>query len=453
MFALYRIIRDKDKIFSIALPLVFFILSCVPMMIGISLQGVPLLIVHIAMAAICVYGIFSDRSRPYTQYKVLNLFFLFFFCIAPIAQYNQGVCLLGTVFLFGDYMLTSVTSLAVLIITHIVYYLSKQYFDKKHSQKLISQPSINDVSIGLRRESILVAISLLLAIYFLYINQFNVLSLVSRDGDFVDRLPQSQTVYLISEYFLRPISIVILLSTLMLKVKHPWIRPILLILLVITVPPTGVPRVLTAVVYIPLVLYLIPLFRRGWNFVALICVGVLLIFPFLNMFRKVHCNTFGIVSQFLDLNFDAYSMLMRVLKEDIVTGGTQLLGALLFWVPRSLWPTKPVSSGHYVADQTGLNWNDLSMPFWGEGYINFGYFGVIIFTIVLSVVLAKLDSKYWCITSKRSRDLDSIKYFLLLSLLIFILRGSMISAVAYTCGIMVSFYFVKTVVLYENTSN
>ena len=106
-----------------------------------------------------------------------------------------------------------------------------------------------------------------------------------------------------------------------------------------------------------------------------------------------------------------------------------------------------------MADQTGLNWNDLSMPFWGEGYINFGYFGVIIFTIVLSVVLAKLDSKYWCITSKRSRDLDSIKYFLLLSLLIFILRGSMISAVAYTCGIMVSFYFVKTVVLYENTSN
>ena len=426
------------------------------MMIGITLQGVPLLIVHIAMAAICVYGIFSDRSRPYTLYKVLNLFFLFFFCIAPIAQYNQGVCLLGTRFTFSDYMVTSITSLVILVLTNISYIVSRKYFDNKHCQKSVSEESGKIECIGRRKEVTLVAISMALAFYFLYINQFDIISLIIRSGDCVDRLPQSQTMYLISEYFLRPISLVVLLSTMTLKVVHRWIKPLLLILLLITIPPTGVPRVLVAAIYIPLLLYLIPAFRRDWNFVALICVGVLIIFPLLNLFRNVPDNTlgaYGIVSQFLDLNFDAYSMLMRVIKDDIVTNGMQLLGSLLFWVPRSMWPAKPVSSGHYVADQTGLNWNDLSMPFWGEGYINFGFLGVIIFTIVLAVVLAKLDSKYWCITAKRRRDLDTIKYYMLLGLLMFILRGSMMSALAYTCGILLSFYLVNTVVLYENTSN
>ena len=87
------------------------------------------------------------------------------------------------------------------------------------------------------------------------------------------------------------------------------------------------------------------------------------------------------------------------------------------------------------------------MPFWGEGYINFGYFGVAMFTIVLAVFIARTDSKFWNITVKQERNLDTILYYLLLGLLMFVLRGDMMSGTAYTCGIVCSYYFIKKIVL------
>ena len=138
---------------------------------------------------------------------------------------------------------------------------------------------------------------------------------------------------------------------------------------------------------------------------------------------------------------------MRVIKDDMVTNGMQLVGALLFWLPRSIWAAKPISSGYYVAHTTGLSWDDLSMPIWGEGYINFGYFGVIIFTIAFAALLARLDSKYWCITVKRLKDLNAISYFVLLGMLMFILRGSLISAWAYTVALLLAFFAVKKIVI------
>ena len=139
-------------------------------------------------------------------------------------------------------------------------------------------------------------------------------------------------------------------------------------------------------------------------------------------------------------------MMMRVIKDDIVTYGNQLLGALFFWIPRSVWPSKPVGSGYFVAEQTELSFNNISMPFWGEGYINFGYLGVIIFAIALAIVIARIDSKFWnkVVTQQ---NLEPIKYYLLLGLLIFILRGDMLSSTAYTCGIITSYYFIKKTVL------
>ena len=198
-------------------------------------------------------------------------------------------------------------------------------------------------------------------------------------------------------------------------------------------------------------LFVFPIFRKGNYFALLLCFGVLVVFPLLNLFRYYSDDvTFDVTScfsQFTDMNFDAYSMMMRVIKDDIITYGNQLLGALLFWVPRSIWPSKPIGSGFYVAEQTNLSFNNISMPFWGEGYINFGYFGVALFAIALAVFIARIDSKFWNITVKQERNLDTILYYLLLGLLMFVLRGDMMSGTAYTCGIVCSYYFIKKIVL------
>ena len=245
--------------------------------------------------------------------------------------------------------------------------------------------------------------------------------------------------------------LVIFLASLVIGIKHKFTKALLFVFLLISVPPTGVARLYAAAVYIPVVLFLLPFLKKRNNFVLLFCFGILVIFPLFNIFReysaKVSFDISSSFSQFKDLHFDAYSMMMRVIKDDIVTYGNQLLGALLFWVPRSIWPSKPIGSGFFVAEQTNLSFNNISMPFWGEGYINFGYFGVAIFAIVLAVFIARTDSKFWNITVKQGRNLDTILYYLLLGLLMFVLRGDMMSGTAYTCGIVCSYYFIKKIVL------
>lgn len=108
--------------------------------------------------------------------------------------------------------------------------------------------------------------------------------------------------------------------------------------------------------------------------------------------------------------------------------------------------SKPMGSGFYVAETTHLSFNNISMPYFGEGYINWGYLGVVLFAIVLAYVLAKLDKKYWTYTHYQGKTINKIKYFMLLGLLMFILRGDLLSSFAYTIGYMVSFEITKRIV-------
>ena len=428
----------------------FFILSSLPIMSGITWSNAALVAMHECMAAICVYGIFCRRERSYTLFKVLNIFYLFFFCIAPVMQYNQGVCILGTVFTYENYLVTSAVSLVVIVLTHIVYYWAESYFDRKHSAKSYVESNSNEKCLSTRKEVILILLSATSCLYALFINRFDLLSLLLRGGEYLNRMELPTSLTLVGDYFLRPISMMALMMALISGVKHRWVVALLFLMLLIAIPPTGVPRFLVAAIYLPVLMYCVPFLRRGLNFVLIICMGVMIVFPILNCFRFYGERPFEfscIYSQFTDINFDAYSMLMRVIKDDMVTNGMQLVGALLFWLPRSIWVAKPISSGYYVAHTTGLSWDDLSMPIWGEGYINFGYFGVIIFTIAFAALLARLDSKYWCITVKRLKDLNAISYFVLLGMLMFILRGSLISAWAYTVALLLAFFAVKKIVI------
>lgn len=432
------------------LPIIIFAISCIPITSGDLLKDSPLILIHIIIAMMCISAIFG-KNCSYSLFKILNLFFLFFFCIAPIVQFNSGTRFLGTIFSFNNYLTTSVTALIVLILTHYVYHVSIKHYNAKDRIKSVHETKLKNKSISFTKELLLLTISGLICLYVLYINHFNIVTLLFRGSEAGSRVSQSQIAFLITENFLRPITLVVFLSSLVINIRHKIIRTFLFLFLIISIPPTGVARLLAAAIYLPVMLFLFPIFRKGNYFVMLLCIGILVVFPLLNVFRhyseQLSFDITSCFSQFVELHFDAYSMMMRVIKDDIVTYGNQLIGALLFWVPRSVWPSKPVGSGCFVAEQTKLSFNNLSMPFWGEGYINFGYFGVALFTIVLAIFIARTDSKFWNITVKQERNLDTILYYLLLGLLMFVLRGDMMSGTAYTCGIVCSYYFIKKIVL------
>lgn len=150
----------------------------------------------------------------------------------------------------------------------------------------------------------------------------------------------------------------------------------------------------------------LPIVRhRKALFSGMLISGILLalfLFPLSDVSRRK--AGYGSVEQFDSVwqmisvkDYDQYSMLTNTLgytSDNGFSWGYQLIGAIFFWVPRVIWPGKPVDSGVEVgAWMNGVNLN-LSSPFWAEGWINFGLLGVVIFMYCLGAVSRRLDSEF-----------------------------------------------------------
>ena len=258
-----------------------------------------------------------------------------------------------------------------------------------------------------------------------------------RGGEFSDTIELDNTfLILIIKYFIQPIGIFIFLLAKVKGVKHKITLFLLAILALLAAPPIGMPRFAAASLYLPVVLVFFPFLQKKYRIVFLILFGLLFMFPFLNNFRRFGNNSeISFIDDFdlffLAGDFDAFQNFMYVLKYNIVTYGYQLLGALFFWVPRSLWITKPVGSGFYIAELKHLSFDNISMPFIGEAYINFGLLGIIIFPLFLGYAIAYLDKYY---NSDHDSKLFKVFYFILIGLFFYMLRGDLSNSFAYLCS-------------------
>ena len=159
------------------------------------------------------------------------------------------------------------------------------------------------------------------------------------------------------------------------------VRIVLLLIMFITLFPVALSRNATAMYWLPMAFLLFNFIKRENVFVLSMLFGLLVIFPLLENFR--HWNggfAIGLSFDFLnEMHFDVSQNFMIIMKNDIVTWGRQLLGAILFWLPRFLGETKPIGSGAFVAEQY-CGFTNISMPWFAEGFINFGYIGIAFFT-------------------------------------------------------------------------
>ena len=398
---------------------------------------------NIVIALICSIALFSYGKEPFSLFKLFNIFFIFFFCVAPTLQFKNDIHFLGTLFMESDYILTTSFSLLILIIFNLSYLFN---YSKKY--KILVAP-VHNIKFAKKTICLLISISVAVCFIMLWMNNFNLLSLFVRGGELKMSTEVSSIASLILSNFLRPMPMIIFVSALVFGLKNKFILTILFLCLFFACPPTGVERFTVAAIYLPVLLQTFPILWKKNVFVLVLVFGLLIVFPFLNNFRYYEDNSDIILSlnfdQFTDLHFDSYSMFMRVLKDDIVTYGRQLIGVLLFWVPRSLWPDKPVGSGHFVAETTNLGFDNISMPFFGEGYINFGVIGVIIFTIFLSLFASKQDRLFWSREDINTPSWNKIKYYIFIGMFLFILRGDLMSSFAFLCGYIAAFYVVKLV--------
>lgn len=388
----------------------------------------------------------STPNRPFTLHKMINLFIFTFLILANSIQYanNSNVLTFNLSFNAFDYRFFQIIILIILILYNILY-KSSTFINYNTNAQQIEILSTRIVLIS-------IISTILILIYF----NFNIPKLFFRG--FTDELIESNHIQrnqiesLIFNKFIRSIPWACFIAGYLSR-QPKKIIAILFILMLITVFPSGLDRNATATYWIAVVILFLKKYLTGFKFIYLILIGLFVIFPFLENFRHYDGSFhFNFDLAFLDsMHFDASQIFMATIKTNTVTFGNQLLGVLLFWIPRSIWPTKPVGSGHYLVSSINDGaFNNVSMPYFSEGFINFGYIGILIFIYIMAVFCAKFDAFYW---KNKLRSIKDGYYLLSLGAVFFIMRGDLMSSTAYSIGIVCAYYFVIRLTTKKNNKS
>ncbi|MBD3831646.1 MAG: oligosaccharide repeat unit polymerase [Arcobacter sp.] len=254
----------------------------------------------------------------------------------------------------------------------------------------------------------------------------------------------SQIEFLVFNYFITPIPVSVLLiyGYISYGQKKRYQKLFLISLFTLAflfVAPTSVARFLAITLYLAILLRFTQMLEKRYVFQIGSIFGLMIVMPFLDKFRHFDVKTFDFSIDFTFLSqghFDAYQNFVRLLSIDYISYGNQLLGALFFYIPRSMWADKPIGSGSFVASLGNLKFDNVSMPFIGEGYINFSILGSVIFMMLLGMVSGKLDKYYWSLRTYIDNHWFFNIYYLSLGMSFFILRGDLMSSFAYTVTIV-----------------
>jgi hypothetical protein len=229
----------------------------------------------------------------------------------------------------------------------------------------------------------------------------------------ISTLDKSGSLVLTS--FLSPLVLigsVVGLKSALVKRERLWIMAFLVLVLlagVITLNPAVLPRFRISAL---MVFALLALTR--WNntrLLALFLAAGIAVSPLLNAFRTA--TSFGAEVRpfgrfFAHLDFDCFSLVVHVIRyvgNEGFSYGTNILSALLFFVPRAIWPGKSEHIGYYVYPQLRYYrdvWTDnVSSPPPAEGYFAFGMIGAAVFGALVWAGFAVLER------AARSAERDS----------------------------------------------
>lgn len=156
--------------------------------------------------------------------------------------------------------------------------------------------------------------------------------------------------------------------------------------------------------------------------------GSMFIFPLADYFRSTN-RTFGSVgtSAWSTGDFDALQITSAGIawfQENGAVWGHQLTGALLPFIPRSIWTSKPIDTGIMIARANGMKFENISGPWIAEAVINFGYLGLIIFPFLIAYLFRIIKFRAELFPD----DFGVILNGFLVGYLPILLRGSLLQA-------------------------
>ncbi|WP_124713077.1 hypothetical protein [Mycolicibacterium nivoides] len=176
-------------------------------------------------------------------------------------------------------------------------------------------------------------------------------------------------------------------------------------------------------------------------------LGLLVVFPLADAFRygsQADFKAANPIEALLSPDYDSFGQLVNgflVAERNGIVPGRQLLGMLLFAVPRKFWEDKPVDSGILIANVRGYSFTNLSAPLWVEFYLNGGWILLVLGMFGLGWWLHRIDTGI-------ERQFNAVGMPALLSCVLpfymmILLRGSLLQAASYLFFILLFAAFLR----------
>lgn len=427
----------------------------------------------LAVTAITYYHL--NIEKIFSPFLTTYIIFVYlFFVVAPIVQITT-ITINPTSFpnSFPYRTANILFANAAIFLFNVVFFLSYVYFKKKRTPIIT-----NDVLINSYNTPVVLLVFLVIALLIVTLNIQSVLN--DLNSTVYEKLKEPLSVILIRKKTIFLIPLAALAITLQyLKTKkvitvNTLVAAFSILILVGVIfflkNPLTEKRNALGPLYITLIYLFYPrTINSNQKFFLFMFLSMVIAFPILSSLTHIKAGLNEIIANpdvvidsyalfgdfsraFNSLHYDAYPNFLATIEYVEKQGfslGVGLLGALLFFVPRSIWPSKPISTGAQVGDYLIAQYdfgdgifNNLSNPLVSEAYFNFGIIGVVLFPIILAALIIKFYSWFF------NKDiLKQVISFYFAVHLIFFLRGDLVNGVAYFIGPFVGIYIIPKLVI------
>lgn len=422
----------------------------------ISLQHVrSSLVFEILQITVIFSAVIFILIKP--RFNLANSFYGFviiFLGFCPLIEFRLGIIYWGGSEIdTSTYIITSIMVIISLFMFQLGYML--KFKKPKVPVNFKNCPNIIAGELSKHITTICFLALVLPCAYLLQQYDYNLLALQFRG--LAETMPN---VFVFEFFFIKPLIFNIIFLSLFLMIQYKSISFLkvffLITIMLFFVGPLSMPRFLTFSLYIPLVFVLLDWYRKkDCKYIGTVIFGMILIFPFLDLFRWFRVDNRQFDNVIIDINyflvghFDAFQNFARIIMLDVHTYGEQFLGALLFFFPRSIWLTKPVGSGFLLAESAGLSFNNISVPLIAELYLDFFIPGIILGFFLLGALYKYIDNRF---DNRRGNFglLDAVKliaYVEFICLQYYLLRGNLLACTAFVCSILASVFVAYVLVL------
>lgn len=374
-------------------------------------------------------------------------FSIFFFSIIPVLERLNDVHYQANV--SSDLFLKGSIFLGIFFATTIFFYCFWEFLShKKNISKNFNFDLIYDFNQISTKKIVILFTFFTALVVLLFLDVGGIFFLYRENPEFI------KDYYILNrefhEYLLKPLvfntGLMFIIFFKSRMVKCFWLAVIMFVVF-----PTSIARFASASLYGSLVfLYLLNLryFNKsfGLTVVLINIIGILFIFPIMDLFRRpteVPVD-FGFSRFIFSGHFDAFQNFCLSLELSPIFG-SNILGATLFWIPRSVWQDKPIASNIHLSEHFNFSFNNISFSLPSEFFIAFGFSGLILGGFITGYFLFFLDKKWKFYF--RSENLFFLAILLQSAqLLIYIMRGALLSSFAYTFGILFSWIIIYSLI-------